>query len=664
MKKAYIADFGAGNTCLYSVDLDAVIHDPTPLTDPNGEPSGYIRGKNGKVRVGNALRGIGYEDLERYEKYRINLKAKPTAENQEELILYFRSWLEKITAERACEFDGVDEPCWFIGIPTGDEWKAPETRAIYHDIFTQAGYKNVTLVPESNAALAYFQKTHNILDGYDSQKSALLLLDQGAYSLDATVYGENGLTSMGSYLGASLIERMLLRVILYGEEEKNRQSKSIHNMPDALKEAQELYERADGQFKTYLLLHARLLKEDYFIQERGHMLQKGWDVVRPAYFASQKGYPLSLFVNEKMMKSILCERSVRALLGSEFAALPAEVQTELGNQTWMQAFESFLTKLAKTYPQFADHTRHLRVMLTGGGSGMKCIAEAVRKAFPKAIVYDDPKAITAIGMGMAYWAPDKVNANHFEEVFVSFLTKTEIDNDGDEVLVISSLIEKHILECIFDMMQKFSEEEVDAVKDSFAAWRSYQCSSREIPRKIKEHFNAWLKNTGTPEFEKNIDSCIADLKKELNTRFEETLKQNGMEPEILLSQDDQVFLSDSKSILQVVLSLAVNEVTDYYEKLELWTKFPDEKKRLFSDPRAQFASAVADHLAEWLKKQIDGTLEMYASIFTELEIPYMGEERSFFACFKTEAFYDLLKQMQKRKQEILGNLVLEEYQED
>ena len=667
MKKAFIADFGAGNTCLYSTVLDAAVIEPQPLNDPNGEPSGYIRRKNGQILLGMALYGLSYDVLSEVDKFRINLKAKPTKENAAELTFYFKNWLAKLKQERASEFYDVDEAYWFIGFPTGKEWKAPETRKIYTEIFTNAGFENVMLIPESNAALAYYQKTKGVLDNYDSSRSPLLLLDQGAYSLDATVYSLDGnarIKSTGSYLGASLIERMIVRTILYGNEEDNRQQKSIHNMPDVLSESRALYEKADGKFKTFLLLRARTLKEDYFTQERNHMLQKSWDVIRPANFVSQNGHPLMLFTNEKMMKRILFTDSVKSILGPEFATLPPEVQEELGNYSWMQAFTNFLNKVISTYPQVAASSAKARIMLTGGGSRMMCVYEATKKKFPSAIVYDDPKAITAIGMGMAYWAPDKVKANRFSDKFLDFLSQETTNEDGDEVNAIASLVNNKITSCISSMIGEFIKEESSAVVDSISAWMDYDCSSSSIPTKIRYHFENWLKNTGRPHFLKNIDQCIDDVKQEVQKSFSAFQKKHGMDPVVLFKPNDNIFLSDTKTILSTMLDLIAKDIPDHYKNHQIFSVFPDANKGLFSDPRKKFVAQNSDDLKEWMDAEINATVEIYANIFYESEIDYMGEKRTFMACFRTEALYDLLNLMDDRKTEILGKLVLEEYLED
>lgn len=665
MIKAFIADFGAGNTCLYTVVPGATEHDPQPLNNSNGEPSGYALDKNGNVMLGMNLLGISYEDLKEIETFRINLKAKPTAQNAKEMIFYFSSWLKRMKEERAGEFAdvGPNEAYWFIGFPTGDEWKAKETRELYKDIFEKAGFEHVTLVPESNAAMAYYQKTRGVLSGYSKQKMSLLLLDQGAYSLDATFYGDE-LISKGSYLGASLIEHMMVRTILYENEEDNRQDQSIHNMPDVLAEARDLYEAEDGSFKTYLLLHGRGLKEDYFTQERNHTLSKHWDVVRSAKFRSRKGNPLSLFVNEKMMRKILFEKPIRQILGKEFADLAPEVQEELGNKTWIQALNSFLDKLPQCFPQIKNQSGQLRVMLTGGGSRMKCVEEAVKEKYGLKFVYDDPKAISAIGMGMAYWAPDKINADHFEEVFLNFLQEKIKDDDGDDVNVILKVVAEQIYACINEMIGGFVTEEGNALTYGIVdQWLEYKCSSSNIPDKIEWHFNDWSKNTGKPNFIKAIGKCVNDLKSTLNRRFIEVLRKNGMQEEILLEENDQVFLSVTQEILQEIFDLVIRIVVDHYKESKVLKDFTNKGKGLFSNPRSQYLNQNSDAIKNWIERELESTVDGYKKVFLEIVV-IEEEQKAFFQIFVEEAFYDLCKLMEEHKKKILGKLVLEEYLED
>ena len=362
MRKAYIADFGAGNTCLYSVVLDTGIADPVPLTDIDGEPSGYAVDKRGNILLGRGLYKLGWDDLSRIDKFHINIKAIPNETNAAEMTEYFRMWFQKVKREHPEEFEDVDEQYWLIGCPTGDEWKSKETREKYKIIFEKAGFENILVIPESNAALAFYQKTQGALEGVD-ENAGLILLDQGAYSLDATYFGNGEIRSVGSYLGAGLVEQLMIHTILYDLESEYRQGKWEHNSEEVLEYARRLYEKEGeqgGKFRTFLLLGARELKEDYFKRLRNGSLKSTSDLTTEIHL-SDEVRPLRLFTNRKMMEDILNRRSVRSILRSRYDALHEEVKKELEKDgqecTWTQAFENFLEKVDKMFPDFAASSK-------------------------------------------------------------------------------------------------------------------------------------------------------------------------------------------------------------------------------------------------------------------------------------------------------------------
>ena len=408
MIKAFAGDFGAGNTCLYWINPDAAVPVATPLNDPLGEPSGYAVQHNNINVLGRGLYGLRYENLKNIREFHINIKKIPTEQNRAELTNYFKLWHEKLQAE--CDETNLndgDEEFWFMGFPTGEEWKSKEVRKLYKQIFEDAGFKNVYLVPESNGAVAYFQKTDNILDKV-AAGIKLFLIDLGAYSIDTTPYfGEKIGTSYGKYLGASLIERMMLRAILYFPETDFRKGKRIINLPETINVVRQHYEDPETheEFANYMLLQARKLKEDYFTKEKSNILPNG-NLTWASGFTvgeSDDAEEFILFINSDMMKKLLKEMPVRQILDKEFEILPPEVQEYIGNLTWMGTLRKFLGDLSEKYGNLGTGENSI-IMLTGGGSLMKCFYDEVKTFFPNARIYSDPEAISAIGEGIAYWA--------------------------------------------------------------------------------------------------------------------------------------------------------------------------------------------------------------------------------------------------------------------
>lgn len=672
MKKAYIADFGAGTTCLYSVVIDAAVPKPVALNDPNGEPSGYALWKNKTSVLGMGLLGLSYSDLTLVDEFHINIKAIPNDENQEEMTRYFRAWLERVKQAKPLEFKNVDEQYWLIGCPTGDEWKRKETRQRYQAIFDRAGFENVMIIPESNAALAYYQKTAGALDQVDD-KVGILLLDQGAYSLDATYFHDGRIVSLGSYLGAGLVERLLVHAILYEPEAEYCLNKKGHNLPETLAFARRLYEdsgESGRRFRTYLLLGARQLKEDYFNQVHNGTLQNTLDLTRSLELSEDQD-PLELFTNRKMIQDLLYKRSVRSILGGEPEPLHPEVQEELGDRSWMEAFEKFLDRVDAVFPEFASACRRGgagggAVLLTGGGAMMGCVNEAVVTHYPCANVPTDRQAFCAIGLGMAYWAPDKIRAEGFEMAFDELLNRKELDEDGDEVGHITNLFASRQHDCMQALANIIVQEEYDAFLGGIMEWKNYKCGNQQIASKVESHITTWCRTTGMEQARDIVDKQVAQIKEELNAEFAPILKEYGFQDQVLLTDQDSVFLSDTKNALKLVLEAVSAMIAKHYKEEvdDLWKVFPNASKGLFSDKRAAFLGSVGESLQERIEAETDATCEMLSKMLLQDKYDIGGEERTLANTFILEGLIDLLNLAQKRKQDLLGKLVLEEYIEE
>lgn len=677
MKKAFIADFGAGNTSLYSVVIGADIPQETALNDPNGEPSGYGLGARGDFRLGLGLYGLDFEDLAALEEFRINIKAIPNDQNSAEMTAYFRAWLEKVQRERPEEFEGLEEHYWLIGCPTGSEWKKQETRDRYRRIFEDAGFRNVFIIPESNAAMAFYQKTAGAMNEVDPE-TGIVLLDQGAYSLDATHFSGGELSSVGSYLGAGLVEMLILHTILYVPEEKYRQDRREHNLPETLQFARSLYEdqgEKGRRFRSYMLLKARMLKEDYFGKLRSGTLNSARDL-KLEVMLKQDEEPMILYTNIRMMQDVLYKLPIRSILGKDYETmLHAEVRRELegrgDNPSWMQAFENFLCRLDAQYGVFSNAARNggrarkPKILITGGGSMMSCVSQAIIEHYPNASIYSDPDPIKVIARGMAFWAPDKIRADAFEKAFHEELFREERDEDGDMVYLITTMCNAERGECLQSIVNQIIDEEIEAVFAAINDWKEYRCDSSAIPDRIEAHVKNWCKGKGIQEAKKTIDSHVEFLKKQVNDRFRPLLHTYGMGSEQLLTEDNEVFLCESKEFISTIFELISAHIAEHYQQTgKLWDSFPNPRKGILSNKRASFADEVAQAIAQYLDKETDGTLEICNQLFVRKEFEAMGDNLTFGQRFVIEAVYDIQNMAQERRKKLLGKLVLEEYLED
>lgn len=664
MRKIFAGDFGAGNTCLFYADPDAAVREVSELNNPGGEPSGYAIKKNGDVLLGLGLFKLTYDQLEDIDSFHINIKTKPDNKNRHEMVSYFKAWREQIERDHFEEFDNVDEPYWFIGCPTGKEWKKRITRDLYKSIFEEAGYRNVFIIPESNAAFAYYQKVKSIKGEAESKKK-YLLFDQGAYSLDATYFRNGTVSSFGGYLGASLIERMIIHTILESDEESIRIGKKMINLRETIQGARDLLDSEgwNGKFYTYLLLRARVLKERYFTSLSNGTLVKTIDTQDVLDFTVD-GDSLVLFMNPKMMNNILEKKSIRKVIGTEFNTLASEVQENIGDKTWMQVFRDFLFAVDREYPDINDGTDTV-IMFTGGGSLMNCVVDEVKNHYKNAVVHCDKQAISAIGKGMAYWAPDKIKAYNFEMAFNQFIEKEEVDEDGDTVNCVMQLLSKAYAECVVPSFNAVVKEESEAVSAGILQWRDYHCSSNEIPSKIKEHLKKWCRDTGIPDLKSDINKKIEELKIILNEDFNIILDSYSIPRENILKEEDKVFLSATLGYLTELFDGIVEIIVDHYVEHKIWEMFPDKKRGIFSDPRAECLNASAETLSQWINKETDATFDLCKNIFGSMEFEIFDNNKlTINQLFIMEGHNDLVQLMKAHKNKILGQLVLEECIDD
>ncbi len=663
MRRIYAADFGAGNTCIFYADPDASVQEISELNNPGGEPSGYAIKENGDILLGVGLFNLTYDQIKDINSFHINIKATPKNKNKEELVQYFRAWREKIEYEHSEEFDGIDEPYWFIGCPTGNEWKLQSTRDLYKSIFEEAGYRNVFIVPESNAAFAYYQKISSIKDRNTSSKN-YLLIDQGAYSLDATYFGNGTITSYGGYLGSSLIERMMIHVILESDEQSIRFNKRRINLPETIQSALNLLhtEGWNGKFHTYLLLKARALKEKYFTNLSNGTLIETTDSldILDIEFA---GDALILFLNSKIMDTILERNPIKEVLGAEFSTLAPEVQECIGNKTWMQAFRDFLSEINHNYPNINDGSNTV-IMLTGGGSLMNCVSDAVKNHYKNAVVHCDKQSLSAIGKGMAYWAPDKIKAYYFEMAFKQFIEKETVDSDGNTINCVKHYLNQAYIECLTPSIQAIIQEEKAAVTDSIIKWREYHYKSNNIPTEIEEHLRKWCTNTGIQNFKSTIEKKVIELKSSLNRDFNTTLDSFSIPNEDILTDKDKIFLSNTSKAIPDVFSAIVDLISSYYKRNDLWDNFPNVKKGLFSNPRADFFKAREETLTEWIDQETKATVNLCVEVFCNFGVDRNDVNWTLHMTFIYEGLSDLTNLMKAHRNEILGQLVLEECIDD
>ena len=663
MRKIYAADFSEGTIHFYCSRTNLAFREANPLNTPGGEPSGYALTKRNQFWLGLELYQLSYENLRDLDSFHINIKAKPDENHRAELVQYFKTWLEKMKEDYPEEFKGIDEPFWFINYPMSDEWKAVRTRDLYQSLFEEAGYENVFIIPESNAVFAFYQQTTHIMNNYRPE-TQFLVFDQSAYSLNMTYYNKGKISSYGGYLGTSLIERMMLHVILKHDEKEIRLKKRSINFSETVQFVRTLIEKEgySGKVYTYLLLCARVLKEEYFTAQRNKTLKEKLDITTPVdlNLDPEEYDQFSLFTNLPMMQNILENWSVKEILGDEFFTLAPEVQNEIGNKTWMQTFRVFLSNLDNEYPNIKNGENTI-IMLTGGGSLMNCITDTIKEHYPEATVYCDKEAISAVGKGMAYWAPDIILAIEFKQVFSSFIDREYVDEAGNTINYINHILSDIAIDCVTNLIKAIVSEEVNSVMYATKQWREYSCDNTEIGNTIEIYLKNWCKSTGMSSFINHINMHISSLKSQLNADFNEALLKSGL-TEFELFKEDTVFLSYSIEQISEVFNFLVDMIGDHYKKHTIWNEFLNDKRGIFSDKRTDFYNANVEALNKWMRNEAASTSKLCKELFFDKQYKVTDTvSYTVYQLIQVEARLDLNNLMKIHLKRILGNLVLEDY---
>ena len=547
-KRICALDYGRGTMAAYSIECDAKVPTPTPLMDKDGEPSGFARMKDGTYCVGRQLYTMGARDFKDVEEIHLNVKEMPDGRDDIQ-VEYAGAWLRKIFADHEALFSDGAEIIWVIGCPTG--WRKKSVIDKYRRIFEKAGFRNVIIVPESNAAMMFAQLTFEFVERMD-KKAGVLCIDLGAYSADATYIKPGEVASHGGYVGASLIERMILAMNLSGEfcEDANNR--------DEVREAVRRLCETDADFRTHLLLQSKKLKETYFTDSANGAdysdgevcslsvsLQFG-DVTQNDVGAKR----FELVVTDEMATAITRERSIKSVLGAEFDNLPKEVQASLGDKTWEEALRSFIEDTLSICPDFEKAAKGKgtkpNLILTGGASLMPFVQETIRGMLPNIHLRADKEPMSTIAKGLAYFGPDKLKAMEFDEQFDAIASH---DANGRKTDFAGSVLNKVLSDAHNilgkPLIESAIENLTECLNDAIDSWEGHDITSDEIVSTAQENFEEWFSGGGMKKaFGKCVGNAKAHIAKEINESFAPLSAKFGLNGSLVKASDIDLEYAD------------------------------------------------------------------------------------------------------------------------
>lgn len=278
-----------------------------------------------------------------------------------------------------------------VGCPAG--WNS-STRALYLNMIQNAGFAKPRLVSESRAAFLYAKHARTIqLDPALIEDSALVI-DIGSSTLDFAYVVDGKETNVGTfgdvYLGGGAIDEALLEAAV-----------SVSGFKAQIHETF----RAAPEWRSYCLLAARRLKEEYFTrQARGEKNVQCREMLTLLYDVPM---PLRIQANDQLIWRVI-NLGIEALGGTSFYKL-----------------------LEKALIHAAEQTRERKpalVLLTGGASRMLFFQELCRKHFPDShfVLCDEPEF--SIAKGLAYSARVDDGIHAFNQAIEQYLKTDQIHN--------------------------------------------------------------------------------------------------------------------------------------------------------------------------------------------------------------------------------------------
>lgn len=661
MKKVCVMDNGAGNIMAYMVDLDAEQPSPKPLIGQYGEPAGFARLKQpGGYYLGDQLYSKDeIEDYRNIQSLSINFKAVPTPENRDLMVEYLRAWLNRIKLMNPSEFL-EKEDAWIIGCPVG--WRDAKTIGLYRTIYEDAGYINPVIVPESNAAMCYYEKTANAIT-YANQDVGVLCEDLGAYSNDGTWVRPGKVVSCGGFVGAALIEQALIELNLTMASTYCR-SKNPYNPPELIQAIEKRY-RSDATFHSFLLLHMRKTKEEYFNKvisggsgNKDTILTVVIDDQDPAFGGHEY---FTLFTNNDMVRDAIEKRKLRELLPT-FTQLSPETQSEIADFTWLACLENYFRRVAEAFPEFTQEAvngvteKKPMVLMTGGASLMPFVQEVVQTVFPRASVCIDRSAVTTIAKGLAYFAPDKLRALAFDKAFMDILNETYVDEDGDQVSTIGkTLLDAYQLICR-ETIENIAEQESEAILNTLIEWSEHKCESGAITSRAAHTFESWYDRNVLAQLENDAKKARDNITGEINQKFANLLQEGGFDSTTLFAENE-LKINLVEAIREGLLGRIRSELVKEIQAQDL-SFLPNPGRLagfLITASRQEILNQMAPDLKGWFGKFKMSTYEWLGKIFLNEELV---------EAFMMEALARTYLAINEKKRSLLGDLVVEETVEE
>ncbi len=626
IKSIYSFDNGRGNvSCCKVADNESPVH----IIERGGEIAGFAETRKGDFIIGADLSAVDYDTF-RECRVSLDMKKRPTEENSDELVRYFTAWRKRLIKDSAVEIceGNKENDVWFIGCPSS--WSNDDIK-LYIEIFRKAGFPNPIVIPESVAAVRYCKKNAEIAE------SSLIVIDFGAYSNDCSGSGKDKAFSAGSYLGANIIEEMIICANLFRSKDYSRDPSMLNS--SLIEQVAEQF-RSDDNLRQFLILKCRKLKENYF-RENGSGSLGNKDVLLPVTL--ENGRIFNLFVNVRMMNDLIYDLPVREILTQQiFDTLSSEVQNEIGDKNYISCFSDFLDSIALEGKEVItpDDTA---IILTGSAAAMDFVLPVVAEKFKGCAVKTGHNPTEAVAEGLALLSQEKLLFMRTARVLV-----TISDEESEEHKKINMLVA--------DAAESFYKAVYEAVISAYKTvfdtniifWRKHIYSCTEIYQEMEKDIEKRFRQELIEKIPEYFNNSCAKLEEFLNNLddgilIEKTEKRFFFDPQLTkeVAEDfakDKEILETFRSLYELITSPALltlqelkeNKIFKYLFRQECETNLiqsvhPEVHKALkevFSEDIIQLIKNMFELVAgNIIMKSAEGLQEIFPhiSIFREDE---------------------------------------------
>lgn len=459
-------DLGDGETALtkvarFNAHGEAQNFTPEPIKI-NGRRSNVTalgKDKDGHFVIGDRVI-LGKQNTGLY----LHFKKEPcrsTSQESELLVEFVRQVHQHL--EEDGQIGELGTYFYFVGCPSG--WNS-NTRGEYEALLRRSGVKNLSVVPESHAALIFNKETQ-------SHTGVTLIVDIGSSTTDFTFSEDVKCPSKsdGVPLGGSLIDMAIFNEFFI---------KMLQN-PEHQDEI-ELYHKTPRNFNE-TVLKCRRTKQDFFT---------GGGYETPEFkitFQNNEGEPTSVWfsLTEEIMRKVL--------------ATPVK-----GSLNWKEAFRQALEDFKAQHIVPAAVPPGM-IILTGGGSGLSFVRGVCQEVFPGWRLNPDNNPDLAIASGLAHWGRVIAQAQSFKNEARAFIEKQVPDVVGKKLpdlfdLIVPTLSESIMQHVVKKGLENWRGEKVCRLNDLEAHMKDLALMwgvSSNTKALIKAQSGAWLK-----EVEKEI----------------------------------------------------------------------------------------------------------------------------------------------------------------